>query len=389
MKVVSKDVFIEHRENSAAFPAFVSYIHREKPILIHRYGWELESDNRDDWTDIVSFDNGRTWNTPTIAQQSTAVPEGKIKYAEYSGFFDADTNQFITMAGKRLYPNDRLDVDQPMKLEIKIYDCDKGIWGPATETDFGFKFGLSVSFTFPIKIAKSRLLFPAIRTVADASGKTIHYPNCWAPADQSLVVIGDYQSDGSIEWHPSRPVEFDLQCSTRGFDENTVAELPDGRIAMIIRGSNEAAFDRPGYKWMAFSDDQGETWSKPQPMSFSDGKYVESSATGSALFRSIANGKLYWMGNLCMGGEKARGNWPRSPLVILEVKEQPFAFKRDTLMIIDQRSGSDSPGTQLSNFRFYQDRETGDVVVFLTRFGERRETEWKKADYYRYRIAVS
>ena len=42
----------------------------------------------------------------------------------------------------------------------------------------------------------------------------------------------------------------------------------------------------------------------------------------------------------------------------------------------------------MSNFRFYQDRETGDVVIFLTRYGEKSEKEWMVADYYRYRVGM-
>jgi len=41
-----------------------------------------------------------------------------------------------------------------------------------------------------------------------------------------------------------------------------------------------------------------------------------------------------------------------------------------------------------TNFRFYQDRETGDVVIFLTRCGERSEKQWMLADYYRYRVEM-
>jgi hypothetical protein len=42
----------------------------------------------------------------------------------------------------------------------------------------------------------------------------------------------------------------------------------------------------------------------------------------------------------------------------------------------------------MSNFRFYQDRETGDLVIFLTRYGEQSEKEWVLPDYYRYRVEL-
>ncbi|NIA13139.1 MAG: hypothetical protein GWP08_03590, partial [Nitrospiraceae bacterium] len=69
-------------------------------------------------------------------------------------------------------------------------------------------------------------------------------------------------------------------------------------------------------------------------------------------------------------------------------QEEPFALKRDTITAIDERDEDDSPTTQISNFRFYQDRPTGDIVVFATRFGERDSKKWKWADHYRYRVTL-
>ena len=31
---------------------------------------------------------------------------------------------------------------------------------------------------------------------------------------------------------------------------------------------------------------------------------------------------------------------------------------------------------------------TGDLVIYLTRYGERSEKDWMLADYYRYRVAM-
>ncbi|MCM8824997.1 MAG: hypothetical protein NC937_02425 [Candidatus Omnitrophica bacterium] len=94
------------------------------------------------------------------------------------------------------------------------------------------------------------------------------------------------------------------------------------------------------------------------------------------------------MGNLCILGQRAKGNWPRYPLVIAEMREEPFSIIKESIFIIDTRLPEEPETVQLSNFRFYQDRENGDVVVFLTRFGERNAKNWKNAGYYRYRITL-
>ena len=43
----------------------------------------------------------------------------------------------------------------------------------------------------------------------------------------------------------------------------------------------------------------------------------------------------------------------------------------------------------MSNFRFYVDRQTGDLVVFVTRYAERSAKDWMIADYYRYRVELT
>ena len=78
----------------------------------------------------------------------------------------------------------------------------------------------------------------------------------------------------------------------------------------------------------------------------------------------------------------------RSPLCLVEVQESPFALKRETIFAVDERTFNDSPRVQMSNFRFYQDRENCDLVIFLTRYGEQSEKEWMLADYYRYRVEL-
>jgi len=165
--------------------------------------------------------------------------------------------------------------------------------------------------------------------------------------------------------------------------------LADGRFAMILRGDNSMLPGRPGYKWLSFSEDHCGTWSDPVPLPCDAGEPIESGSNGSALFRSATDGQLYWMGTLCIEGVRPRGNWPRTPLLIAQVREEPFAIRRDTITVIDRQQPGEPPEVQHSNFRFYQDRETGDVVLFLTRYGERGATDWMLADYYRYRIALA
>jgi hypothetical protein len=393
MRLISKKVFVPGRDGRPVFPGFVSYVSATQRRLMHRYGWVDASDTYDDFGDSFSDDNGATWSEPALKLQSRETPEGRVRYAENSCFFDADAGKLLTFCSRALYPKGHIDVDERFELTGDVLDPVTGQWRGEEVIDMALPGGLAISFCFPIKTKSGKLLAPAMTLVLGEDGKPIHYPGCWAPVHASFTLIGEYQNRGqgtapTIAWTAGQPVQVDIEKSSRGYCENTLAELSDGRLAMIMRGDNSMYPERLGHKWHCFSEDEGLTWSAPQPLGCTDGGPIESGSNGSALFRSLTDGKLYWIGNVALDGERAKANWPRGPLVIAQVQEDPFALRRETITIIDRRQEGEPPLTQMSNFRYYQDRETGDVVIFLSRFGEKNPDNFKAADYYRYRVAM-
>ena len=204
-----------------------------------------------------------------------------------------------------------------------------------------------------------------------------------------VTVIGEYNRSGpgALEWRLGKALNIEPAISSRGLDENALAELADGRIAAICRGDNSMFPEKPGYKWLSFSQDDGETWSAPVPLPATGGDPIESGANGSALcFAPSRTGSCFgWATWRCAAnGQKTTGR--ARPWSSSKCRKKRFALKRDTIFAVDERAFNDSPRVQMSNFRFYQDRETGDVVIFLTRYGERSAEQWMLADYYRYRV---
>ena len=389
MRLVSKEVFIPSKNETGVFPGFITYIHKSKPVLLHRFGWVDASDTYDNFHDQVSEDNGKTWSDPVLKLKSVELEGGRLRYCENGAFFDADTEKLITVVSKIFYPNDRFSRNEPRQLEINVYDpFADGVPEPLT-SDFGLPGGLGCSFCFPIKTSEGRIVIPAFKARVDENGKFRDHPKSGTTIFEARMLLGEYKPDGAIAWRVGEPIVADDNLCSRGFSESMPVELSDGRLAVLCRGSNAGIPELPGYKWLCFSEDGGETWSTPKPLTCDDGEPIESSATGGTCFRSIKTGKVYFIGNLCARGERANGNWPRSPLYIAELQEEPFVIKRDTITVIDERGPEDSPKTQISNFRYYQDRETGHVVVFATRFGENDVKQWKKANYYRYRVAIA
>ncbi len=387
MKLLAKEVFVRYDGRRPPAAGFVAYVSKTQPVLMHCHGWEDYSDGYDDYSVSLSQDNGKTWSAEEVRWKSEVTPEGRIRYAEPAAFFDPDTEKLIVLTDKVLYPRDTLDVDREYTLVMDVYDPNSGTWSERRDIKFPGQRSPAVSFTFPLKTANGRLLFSAMRQTVDAAGKAIHYKNGPHPVDEAVTVIGEYHG-GEIAWRLGQPLGLPPEVSSRGLDENALFQLADGRIAAVCRGDNSAFPEKHGYKWLSFSHDEGETWSAPEPLPATGGEPIESGSNGSALFRSTKNGRLYWMGNLAWPSGRAKGNWPRSPLFIAEVQEEPFALKRETLFAVDERGYNDGPTVQMSNFDFYQDRETGDVVIFLSRYGEKNEVEWKVADYYRYRVEM-
>ena len=386
---LQKEVFIPSRDRTGVFPGFITYIHKRKPILLHRFGWVQASDTYDDFHDSTSEDNGKTWTEPVLRLRSKDVQGGQLRYSENSVFFDPDTGTLITLVSKFFYPEGRFNQDVSRKIEMDVFDPMRPDSSNPFTTDFGVPGGITISFCFPIKTSKGRIVIPATCPALGANGLFLHHPKSNLVIHEVRMILAEYRPNGSLAWRVGNSLKADPEKVSRGFSESTPVQLQDGRLALVCRGSNYGMAEVPGYKWLSFSEDEGETWSEARPLMCTDGGTIESSATGAACFRSVKTGNIYFIGNLCEENVHADGNWPRSPLVIAEIEESSFRLKRDTITVIDRRGPEDSERTQISNFRYYQDRKNGDIVIFAARFGERDAQQWKWADYYRYRVRLA
>ena len=103
------------------------------------------------------------------------------------------------------------------------------------------------------------------------------------------------------------------------------------------------------------------------------------------MIRHSVTGRLYWVGNIC--AEPPDGNWPRYPLVIAEVDEKIPALKRSTVTAIDDRQPGQSPKLQFSNFSLLEDRETHNLELLLTTYGQ-DPANVRNADCYKYTLRL-
>jgi hypothetical protein len=234
----------------------------------------------------------------------------------------------------------------------------------------------------PIRTSKGLILVPAQAGVAGPDGKLIN-PGGGHTWTDVRVLIGNWLPDGHIEWDSAERVSGDPAKTTRGMIEPTLAELSDGRILMVMRGSNDVKPDLPGTKWYSISTDGGYHWSTPEPWRYSDGTSFFSPSSMSQILRH-SNGRLYWLGNISPANP--RGNRPRYPLVIGEIDPASGMLIKDSVITIDDIQPEDRGDVNLSNFFAFEDRETGDIVLPM----RRHRPNVKEAAYQNvlYRVGV-
>ena len=411
MKLVSKTTFMRHENHQTPMTSFVLYVSAKQPRLLMRIYQSIGNDVWDEHFDILSNDNGRTWSPPRVVMKREPVEGGEMSYTEGAALYCPDRDMLVTVTDYGFEPErTSYNPDTTYGLHIatgKPGSMEKAI---ATVTNLGFRQGVGMSFCHPFVDSTGRLVFPGMNAVVDSpvlglarKGYRVRkdMPDVMADYAEPRLVIGEFKTDGCLSWHVTQAVPFAPDVSARGLCEPTVLELNDGRFAMICRGSNGVWVEgqgtvvkvpHPGCKWVSYSRDRGETWSEAKPLTDESGTLLESSATGSWLFRSTANRKVYWIGNLCVEGQKPLGNWPRDNLMIAEVSEgSTLALKRETLAIIAKAESGESDQLQHSNFRAYQDRENGEIVLYVNRFFERGGWEnlgWHNTDLYCYRYAL-
>src|SRR5205085_1582917 len=65
--------------------------------------------------------------------------------------------------------------------------------------------------------------------------------------------------------------------------------------------------------------------------------------------------------------ENPKGNRPRYPFVIVEVDKASGLLKQESLRSIDGRQDGENEILNLSNFSAHEDRETKEIVLYMTR----------------------
>ena len=402
LKLIGKRVFVEPPEKGLCVTAgTINYTSLTDKTLLHTYGVMHRSDTADRAYRRWSYDNGRTWTEPDTIQTGFPFDGGVKRVYSTSLYLEPRTGRLIEffIIGN-LSNDDPLDGLRKWVIHYRIstdggktFDELRPILHEGTE--FTPEHPLPNVWTGknsamnpccrPITIHTGEVLLACQISPMDSNGN-LYNPTGGYTYHYTAILIGKWDEDETdLHWILSDSVQVGPEQSTRGAIEGTLSELEPGKILLIMRGSNDSNPQLPGHKWMSHSTDNGRTWTKPVPWTYTNGQTFYSPSSCSYLVRHQRTKKLYWFGNI--SSENPRGNSPRYPLVIAEVDQKKLALKRETVLIIDTRGEGDGERLQLSNFAVYEDRATTDFIVISNRWGQDADNPWYSPAFI-YRIQV-
>jgi hypothetical protein len=405
-EIVAREVFVPSPEAGIGVMGGSYYTTPDGGNLMSVHNYTSRSDTVDAAFVRRSGDNGRTWSEPVEWPTRFDHPRGTGRRHPRGGYVDPTTGRYFVVWTEGVLPSDHpLEGMSQWKLHYSVSE-DGGMTERVNEQIIhqGAEYdavhhmpGITVGKNClmmgdlgerPITRSDGVLLVPVQSSPVGADGEYDN-PGAGFTYTDCLILMGRWKEDGSLAWTASERIVGDPSRTTRGLIEPTIAELADGSILMVMRGSNDARPELPGYKWMARSWDGGKSWTAPEPWTDTEGRAFYSPSACSQLIPH-SSGRLLWMGNICE--HNPAGNRPRYPIVLGEVDLGSGLLIRDSVTVIDDRRPGEDERLTLSNFYVREDRETGDLLLHLPRFfarGEGRTEGGWTMDLYLYRIAIS
>lgn len=303
----------------------------------------------------TSEDNGETWTEQYVMDRPYQAGPNKNMMRKIAAdcFYDEEAQVMVRISGEMLWENDELlsifkkrrmfymlsfDNGRTWTDPIYIYkdgggfDRDRMFPGVA----YGINIMCSVLKTYQIRGEgphRGKLAIGVQIQMADEQGEIIN------PTGMGFFkagcLLGTWNKETlRYEWELSDNfAEVTVEESTRGVYEPALQELPDGRIMMVLRGSNwRKEEELIGTKWISVSSDQGRTWSRPVRWTYSDGSVMYSSSCSPDLVRD-REGNLYFVG--VINDANPAGNLPRYPLCIAKVDPGTMGVIKESVTLLD------------------------------------------------------
>ncbi|MCH2211499.1 MAG: glycoside hydrolase [Fuerstiella sp.] len=395
---VQKEVYKKYPRKGAGALVSVRYVgpHLER---LETHSVEFRDDVYSERFTRFSSDNGKTWSPSRPLASSDVYYKGKeLRETGGAGFYDRKTGLLVGVWLRQIAING-------------LYNC---FTYSRFSRDFGQTWSMPVQLRYEAgtdfnpddphnaRFLRSNQAYFGNNIIRHSNGTLIHVvAHANAPGDKgnasrawkmgSVVFIGRWNpGENNYVWTPGARIEISPLHSARGLMEPAVAELKDGRLLIVWRGSTHGWTGEkatlPGRKFFSVSSDGGKTLSPPREWKYDDGTSFYSPSSIHRMIRHSQTGKLYWVGNIC--GTPPRGNSPRYPLVIGEIDETKAALKKTTLTAIDDRRPDQPKNIQLSNFSLLEDREKHHLELYLSILGEYPDSVYT-SNSYKYKVLLN
>jgi hypothetical protein len=397
--IVKKELSLTHPAPRIAPWVSLEYV-GPKWELREVQGIERTSDVGEEIKARWSDDNGRSWSEFVPVQPSSKVSYKGVAVSEVEGaaVFDPSSMSLVQLWLRQIevkgvfhnFTSVRTSRDRGRtwsRPEQLCYEAGKP-FDPAEPLNPGF---LNRNEGYPGNniLVRSDGTLVVCLAHANAPGDPGNNSRPWRMG--SVCFLGRWNAGANeYRWTKGARVEITPDVSARGLMEPELAELRDGRLLVVWRGSTRgwdgSEARTPGRKFYSLSTDGGQTFGVPAEWKYDDGSSFYSPSSFHRMIRHSLTGRLYWLGNIST--TPPAGNSPRYPLVIAEVDEDKAALKRSTVTAIDDRQ----PGQgdiQFSNFPLIEDRVTHELILHVTTFGQEPEAaDWATAENYRYTVAL-
>jgi len=390
---VSREIFFHSPGKGTAVLGYAFYTQASGSDLLSLEEHWSRSDTIDVAYVRTSPDNGDTWSLATERKTGEKRPEGMLRRHLRCGYADPFSRRFLQFWVEGILPTD--DPLEGMRQWNVYYSVDgEGSYQVIQHgREFNASHPLPGIYTgkncvmlgdmpcLPITLKDGSILLPVQTTPLGPDGKLYNPTGGYTYTDVTIL-HGRWKGE-RLEWKMADPVKGDPEKCTRGMDEGTLETLADGRLILVMRGSNARKTALPGYRWVSYSRDGGWHWTTPAPWTYSSGDPFYSPSSCSQLLRH-SSGKLYWLGNI--SSTNPRGNLPRYPFVLGEVDQDTGLLIRESLIKVDDRQPGESEILMLSSPYAREDRETKQIALHMSRMFPFPDG-WM-GDAYLYRINV-
>ncbi|MDO9464532.1 MAG: sialidase family protein [bacterium] len=382
---------------------------------------------------LRSEDNGKTWKDTQVVIPKEKLPNKRIREGDISAFYlDSDNGILVRFVHDRIvsdqscyeeYVEDFANAgsEKGPKTSRLFYDISRDggkTWEKRQQLiEKGDEYN-SEHWAKDVLYGKSSLVLEGRRLHKLADGTIVAPCYLWPTDEQmkkifqkenrpqeiwyfkgyvyTVCLLGRWRKDLSgIDWksggHMLLPGGY-TSAGVCGSDEPTIAYLDDGRMFCVVRTSasprhNFRETNIPVLPYCGVSKDKGITWQDIRPLTYSDDSSLYSPSAYSEFIKSSKNGKWYWIANILP--EPTYGQCdPRDILQIAELDTKTLGIKKETMAIVENRAPGDPELVRFSNFRVYEERETKDFILLMTKSYSELEKDYFKLPRpsYCYRI---